>query len=192
MHAFAKLCGLFFDFLCWIYKKLGINGILAILILIEIPILYLFYADNHSYYAIKDNYKLVDVTKYKELSAEEVPESASTDSHYYYAIIRIDNYYYQETHLPDLEAIDQNGDFLSVSTCDYYDDLEEQTQYPTHPRAAIPAGTAVNAAYLLKIPDYDLKDITSITFYSFLDHIDAASEQAEYENGKRITVPFQP
>lgn len=192
MHAFAKLCELFFDFLCWIYKKVGINGILVVLILIEIPVLYFYYADNHSYYEIKDNYKLTAVTKYEELSPEEFPESASTDSHYYHAIIQIDNYYYQETHLPDLDAIDENGNYFSVSTCDYYDDLEEQTQYPTHPRSAIPAGTAVNATYLLEISDYDLEGITSITFYSFLDHIDAASEKEEYENGTRITVPFQP
>lgn len=77
----------------------------------------------------------------------------NTDSHYYHALIQIDNYY-RETFLPSLEAIDQNGDLLSLSTCDYYDDLEDQTRYATHPQSVIPAGTSVNAAYLLKIPDY--------------------------------------
>lgn len=196
MRIVSRIIALFIQFVFWIFKKTGINGILVIVLLIEIPILCLYYSDSSLDYILDDNYRIQKIVGYDEISIEELPETekeyASDSYHYFYTTIQIDNYYYNEIRTPDLEAEDSEGDSLTFSQCGYYDDLEANTSYSTHISAVIPSGASANVIYLLGLSDYEIDTLDSITVYNFLDHLDYDSEEEEYETGRRLTAPFVP
>lgn len=197
MTLVKKLGSLFFQFVYWIFKETGINGVLVIAILIEIPILLFYYSDSSSFYTISKNYRIQDIIDYKEISIDELPaakkEYASDSDHYFHTIIQIDNYYYAETHIPILSAVDSDGDSLYFLDYDYYDDLEDNLPIYKNPNlhSVIPAGASAYVTYLLEIPDYNIDTTDSITVYS-ADHLPYNSEEKEYNTGRRLTAPFTP
>lgn len=197
MYLVKKLGSLLIQFIYWIFKEAGINGLLVIAILIEIPILCFYYSDASNFYAISENYRIRNITDYREISIDELPtdkkEYAMDFQHYYYTTVQIDNYYYSEIHIPLLSAVDSDGDSLDFSESKYYDDLEDILPVYKNPylRSVIPAGASAYVTYLLEIPDYSIDTTDSITIYS-ADSFPYHAEEKEYNTGRRLTAPFTP
>lgn len=194
MRAFGILGALFISFVHWLFKKSGINGILIIILFIEIPILCFYYSDSSRYYAIDDNYRIEKIVDYEEIFMNGLPETENEPSpyHYFYTTVQIDNYYYKEIPTPDLKAEDSDGISIPFSQCGYYDDLENNASYTGHLSAVIPAGVSANVPYLLELSDYHLNAMDSITIYGYWNHLHYDSEKQEYEAGRRLTAPLAP
>lgn len=192
MHIAGNLGAWILRMFHFIFKKLGINGILVMILLIELPALYAYYCDERGHYVIERNYRMQGVVNYREVSVDELPEKektyASGSGRYFYTDVQIDNYYYKELLAHGVNAESSEGYALPFYQCDYYDDLESLSGKL---RSVIPAGTSAYVTYLLTIPDYHMDTIDSVTIYSVEDHyLNYDSEEEEYEAGRRITVPL--
>ena len=148
------------------YKKLGINGILLLLIFIAIPAS-LFYTDyNGPDYHFTTNYTLRVVTEPEKVAEKDVPPAIDRFADDYYTVsLQIDNYYSKELNLPYLSAFQEDEDnFISFRDYDYYDDIKGYDV--TSPDTCIPAGTGITLPYYFS--GYELTD-TDLTIRPYED-----------------------
>lgn len=184
-------------FLVFLYKQLGINAILVVILFVEILCCTFYYSDNSSFYRIADNLKLIQVTSFTPVFYEELPESEkeyySDYKLYYLANVEIGNYYYTADNIPSLSAEDQNGDSIHPDYYDYYSEYEELVNFPkVEGRTTIPAGTSVVVPYLFHILDFETENIESISFYFYDVIYEQPNIEKQMTDKLRITAPFTP
>lgn len=129
-----------------VYKHLGINGILLLIIAIVIPFSIFHTQYDGPDYSTSTNYTITPATKLKKVAKKDVPPSIDRFADDYYTIsLRIHNYYSTEiVHMPYLSAAQEDNE-ISLLDYDYYSDIEKYDVIS--PDTCIPAGTEVTVPY---------------------------------------------
>ena len=185
------------NLIAYIYKNTGINGILVLILIVELPCCLYYFYEVSSTYSIDDNLQLMQVKNFTPVSYEELPESTkeyySDYQLYYHANVEIGNYYNADDNIPNLSAQDQNGESLHANYYDYYDGYNEPGSFPKlDGRTVIPPGTSVIVPYLFEIGDYEKEEIKNITFYFYDAQYETKNVEEQINRGMRITTPFTP
>ncbi len=146
-------------FFLWIYKKLGINGILFVFFLIELPIVCYISDDMATQYRTDHCYSLKKTEEVTKLSPMDTLYDETYDDLEQYSVsIEITNHYQNRyTFLPSLQGsyTEDFDDFVSTFTCsnvDYYQDYiqyyaESEEHRPLSVDSIFPTGTTVCANY---------------------------------------------
>lgn len=127
----------------WLFHKLGINILLLIAFIIEIPCMYSYY-NEHMYEVQMYTNQTFQVTGDPELvSASNLPpgvEDPNDDN--YKVMIQIDNLYTKASPFhPSLYAEDEDGGFYTMQPADYYADIDSYDILPA--RTYFPAGMRI-------------------------------------------------
>lgn len=164
-------------FFLLIYKRFGINGILTLVLLAEIPAVCVYYNINSQNYLLDREYEMTTsaedsiyngVEMVKRVEPETVIDGLSNDTVYQnreYFLVRlgIRNEYSQEmTYFAGLGAKDQDGNILDCQRYDYY-------RTSNQGRVVVPGGADTLVSYVLVLTQEEAEHTTEITFTDFMD-----------------------
>ncbi|BBF43072.1 hypothetical protein lbkm_1758 [Lachnospiraceae bacterium KM106-2] len=178
MSLLGDLLLLFLKFMKSFYKKLGYNAILLVILLIELPLLYLYYSDESIMYRVEKRYEIQRICSIKPIAwnDERIKQSnihARKGDKYYVVMVEIQNKYCDPLHYISLYAKNQDDrDFI----CDFltYSDDSKNSGYESD--SIIPAGVTKAVPYVISIDVGDLKNTKSITLYEWTSDKDKAKE----------------
>lgn len=127
----------------WLFHKLGINILLLIALIIEIPCMYSYYNERMYEVQMYTNQTFQAISEPELVSASDLPvgvEDPNDDN--YKVMIQIDNLYTRPSPLhPSLYAEDDDGGFYTMQPVDYYADIDSYDILPV--RTYFPAGMRV-------------------------------------------------
>lgn len=133
----------------WLFHKLGINILLLIALIIEIPCMYSYY--NESMYKVQlYTNQAFQVTGDPELvSATDLPSGVEDpNDNNYKVMIQVDNLYTQASPShPSLYAEDEDGGFYTMHPVDYYADIDSYDILPA--RTYLPAGMRITLPFYI-------------------------------------------
>lgn len=186
MHLFSEVISLFIRFFVWIFRKMGINGILVLLLLIELPVVSVYYSEESKHDTSRQNYKLAEPVSMEEISIEdprltENGVSLKMDMKYYLATIKVENYYSSDVRYMSIEAKNQDEERVNVWPVSYYGELKYDY---IQDGLSIPAGSSRDMQYIVGIPEEEVKDTSSICFYEWV------YEEYGKEPTNQVTVPM--
>ncbi|MBQ9984197.1 MAG: hypothetical protein IJP29_06365 [Lachnospiraceae bacterium] len=192
MRGFALLIELIINFFAFIFKKLGFNAVLLILLVIELIGMSFYFTSNYRNYIYEDNSRLERVTELTQLEASEIPDvykdSLSDSDSYYLVNVQIGNYYLNEAFYPTLHIRNQEAKTFTTRRLDYYDALKEYHDF--YPDSVIPPGTVVQAPYLVSVPEYALNTTTELVIYYSYLNADRKSENQLEKKQHILRTPF--
>lgn len=192
MRGFALLVELIINFFAFIFKKLGFNAVLAILLIIEIIAMSSYFISNCRNYVYEDDSRLEAVTKLTQLGTSEIPDvyrdSISDSDSHYLVTLQIGNYYFNESLYPTLHIRNQDEKTFTTRRLDYYDDLKDYDDF--YPDSVIPPGTVVQAPYLVSVPEYALSTTTELIIYHSYLETERKSENQLEQKQHILRTPF--
>lgn len=192
MHFFSTLISVIIEFLIWLFKKGGINAVLVLVLIIEIPIMIFYYNETCTDYRYEDVYRMERVTEIIPLTYKELPnytfEQFQSGTCYRLVNIQFGNYYINDVTYPNLYIEDQNGNSIDSDCCDYYDNLYLSYQYGGE--CVIPPGTVVNIPCILSIPSQKLYDIDKLVIYDSYTSADVIPDSILEEDGLLLKTTF--
>lgn len=162
----------------WLVSKFGINALLIIILVVEIPVVYLASESIGSGYRSARNYKIqkVDVRPADEeavkLNCPDLEDEYDEDSHYYLVTAYLTNFYGEEMPYALLHAQNQDGKYLDFDDIRYYDEQIVE-HYNISNSEVIPAGVTKPFHYILRLNDYDA-ECTSEVILKEIGENDAA------------------
>lgn len=145
------LLGFFPKIIKFVFKKLGVAGILFVLLLIEIPIIMNIYDDNVSYSRFK-----LDVPQV--IGCSEINEN---DGIYRYFKVAVQNNYSQYTSIGYIQIRDQNGNYVDCNCVEKYGDYN--LPY-ARSNILLPPSSVGNVT--IKVRKDDLDDVTEFNLYA--------------------------
>lgn len=192
MRFVSSIISVIIEFLIWLFKKGGINAILALILIIEIPIMIFYYTENCTNYKYEDVYQMENVSDILTLTYKELPyytsEQFQTGTCYRLVNIQCSNYYINDVTYPNLYFEDQNGNSVHADCCDYYNNLYQSYQYGGE--CVIPPGTVVKIPYILSIPYQRLSDIDQLIIYDSYTSADMIPDSALEKEGLLLRTTF--
>lgn len=164
MSILTKIFELFIKLILWVWKKVGIKGILALALLIEAMTLFVYYVDN------SDNSKQFNLLLLQESTTPEKLESKEDDVTYYRIDVTMKNHQVEDIIPPSLHTDYTSNVDRPLYYYNYYNQLENNYSndiYDLYYKdlcclQTIPAGVTVSSPYIIKLKEYD--DI-SVPFY---------------------------
>jgi len=173
MKLFTHALDLLIHFMIFLYRKIGINGILIFILVIELPIALSAFDKISSRYRYSSNYVVDEVTDIREIPYSEVPDSmkgsADPESKTYYLVsIPVTNYSNNDEYSLWLHGNAENGDSFFLDEIQYYDNTSEYSVLRAD--ALIPSGAANELQFIFSLRDYQLSEISSITITPSIDH----------------------
>lgn len=150
MHLFSKLIQLIVGCIIWIAKHFGIQGILILLFIIEIPITLFMYSEITQDYKFEDRYILKAKSELTGISREEAGTYVDIDDSDYVGCytyqLEIQNTYFEELRYPLLHDAknmyvvkDSPSYYLYHDYKNYYYDVSKGDQNKFGCSEAIPA-----------------------------------------------------
>jgi len=192
MHFFSSIISVLIRFLIWLFKKGGINAILVLVLIIEIPIMIFYYNENCTAYQYEDVYRMESVTEIIPLTYKELPDYTShqfqSGTCYRLVNIQFSNYYINDVTYPSIHIEDQDGNTIHSDCCDYYNNLYQSYQYGGE--CVIPPGTIVNIPCILSIPHHQLSDIDNLTIYNSYTSADIIPDSILEKKGLLLRTTF--
>lgn len=163
MKLFIKLIELFFDFVVWIWKKTGINGVLVIAFCIELILIVPICSELESHQQITKNYQCKPAGDPVRVDTSTLPERlkkyAADDEIYYKVTLMVDNHSSMDLGYLSFRISDQNGDSLLYEWNDYYNSDAEASDLCG--RDTIPAASSGLVSYYIGLSSYEAEDITA-------------------------------
>ncbi len=172
----------------WLFGKLGINILLLIALVIEIPSMYTYYNEK-IYEAQLYTNQSFKVTSEPELvhAIDLQAGSEFSNDDCYKVMIQIDNLYTKPCYrYPSFYSNDDDSIFCKLESLDYYSDIDSYDILDT--RTWFPAGTRVTLPYYIQsslVEDTTLSFVHSDVFYGTLD----STHNDNMKNTLTITFP---
>ena len=165
MHAASHIIAKLIEGCIWFVNKFGINGFLVILLVIEIPVVYVASDSIGSGYRGARNYKIknVDVRPADEETVRQNCPDMDYDekNHYYLVTAYLTNFYGEEMRYALLHAQNQEGDYLVFEHVPYYD-TAVVNHYGLSNRDVVPAGVTKPYHYVLELTDFELEHTSEV------------------------------
>lgn len=138
-HILVEILRLFAKFGIFIVKKLGINGILCLVLLLELPVMFFYYTGMRYEYRQECNYSISKTAKVRKLSIKKDMQelegiSVKKRESYYLVELKVNNRYSRDILYMSVTARNQDGDFVTCMNRNYYDASGNEG------RSVIPAG----------------------------------------------------
>ena len=160
MHAASHIIAKLIEGCIWFVNKFGINGFLVILLVIEIPVVYVASDSIGSGYRGARNYKIKNVDE--ETVRQNCPDmDYDEENHYYLVTAYLTNFYGEEMRYALLHAQNQEGDYLVFEHVPYYD-TAVVNHYGLSNRDVVPAGVTKPYHYILELTDFELEHTSEV------------------------------
>lgn len=147
----------------FIFLKVGINGILIVVLLIELPILHIYYQEESQQYRWEQEYRISQSPQIRPLSKEEALELGDLDVYegesHYLTELSLDNLYSNDIRYLSIYAKNQDGYELRFHSLDYYDSAQGKGQ------TVIPAGTRGKKTYVLSLSESEMEELDTLIFF---------------------------
>lgn len=189
MSILTKAFELFINLIIWLWKKLGIKGILTLGLLIESMALFFYYTDN------RDNSTHLNLLLLQKITTPEKLESKEDDVAYYRMDVTITNHQAEEMIPPSLHTDYTSSIDKPLYYYDYYNQLENNYSNNIYDLyyedlcciQTIPAGVTVSSPYIIKIKEYD--DISAPFYITFIQ--DSSEYDSDLELKQKIHAKKQ-
>lgn len=196
-YLLSKSIELVIRFFGWIYKILGINGILFILLGIECFVIFQVTETKQNDYYYGQKFVLSEVTDFYEIDRDDkrlvdCEIDAVKDNYYYLATLKVQNYYGRALDYIPLNVKADNDNWLVSMPVEYYADTDYLNRTVT---ATIPAGAEKEVSLIIQMDEEERKDIEHLTFFAanYMDiEYDEDIEYNEIKEDSSITIDFVP
>lgn len=160
-HILGELVKLFLKFCVFITRKVGINGILFLILILELPAMYFYYSNTRYEYLQGHEYNILEGNGIRKLSPEkdhleQMGVSVKKSESYYLAELQVDNLYSNEIRYLSLSASNQNGDVIDCRTMGYYDASGNEGQ------EVIPAGVTGTLSCIITLTEEEIQQTDEI------------------------------
>lgn len=187
MHIGSELIAYFIRFLMWLFRQVGINGILVVVILIELGGMRVYYSAGQDDYQYEDNCRLTEVVSIEPVSAEDkrLVENGikiEADRKYYAVTVKLENYYSTDLEYMHIAAKNQNDYEVDCTRIQYYGTLE---YYYVTDRLLVPAGASNELDYIISMQDEIAEQTETLTLYEW----DSEKEDGEQDNKVTVELP---
>lgn len=147
----------------FIFLKVGINGILIVILLVELPILHFYYQEERQQYRWEQEYQISQSPQIRPLTREMALDLKDLDVYegeaYYLAELTLDNLYSNDIRYLSIYVQNQDGYELRCHSMDYYDSAEGKGQN------VIPAGARGKKTYVISLSESELEDLDTLIFF---------------------------
>lgn len=153
----------------WVYRVLGIKGILVILIVVEFAGIAVYYEMTKTDYLYIENYAVKESTAITSVSPEDVlfeeqDIDSDFDNAYYLITVPVENKNSEPMREPVLEAKNQKGEYIDSYRIDYYHNGQGMAD---DCRSMIPGGTTVMVNYLIAIDEEEQAESTEVSLFDW-------------------------
>lgn len=190
-YLLRKSIELVIRFFGWIYKILGINGILFILLGIECFVIFQVTETKQNDYYYGQKFVLSEVTDFNEIDKDDkrlVNSEIDTagDDYYYLATLKVQNYYGRALDYIPLNVKTDDDNWLISRPVEYYADTDYLNRTIT---TTIPAGAEKEVSLIIQMNEEERKDIEHLTFF-VANYMDIEGEELKEDSS--ITIDFVP
>lgn len=153
----------------WVYRTLGIKGILVILIVAEVAGIAVYYEMTKTDYLYMDNYaaqgeaSVISVSPEDALFEEQDIDSDLKEA-YYVVTVPVENKNSGPMREPYLEAKNQKGDYIASYRIDYYNDGKGLADDCS---SVIPGGVTARVNYLIALDQEAQEETTEVSFFDW-------------------------
>ncbi len=172
MRLVSSAISLFVSLIIKIFTWFGCNGILALVLVIEIVCCVGYTVGTSGYDQKSKEYSFTGIESVTQLEAEDPllqqngMDDLTKDDHYYHVRIKVFNKYCNQLGYLSLNAETTEGDLLACTRMPYYG--EDLTDYEYGVSAVIPASTESVFDYLIHMrePYFEKSNIVEISDFS--------------------------
>lgn len=165
MHVATHILARIIEGCIWLISKFGVNALLIIILVIEIPVVYVASDSIGNDYRSVRNYKIQKVDARpadEEMVKLNCPDlDYEEDQHYYLVTAYLTNFYSDEMPYALLHAENQDGDGLDFDQIPYYD-KEILEHYDISRSDVLPAGATMAYHYMMALYDHEVESTSKV------------------------------
>lgn len=172
----------------WLFYKFGINIILLIALVIEIPCMFLFYKEKSFETQIYTNYGFETVGEPELIHASDIQPGAQYSNDDCYKItLHVDNLYQKTSNsYPSFYSADGDNIYCTLEPFNYYSDIDSYDILGA--KACAPAGARSTFSYYVASSWVEGKTLSFVSYENYYD-ISLPSHKAATNNTLTITFP---